>query len=118
MTGSQLYSLQDQFAKYLGGGAGYDMQGNWTSPTFKVKKFDDSGKVTEQEYKTVAEAFDGVNQSFTNIHNEVNEQINQVVGDSLVKQDQESRIISVGGEKSGTQVNFANVDKAARTLLV
>ncbi|WP_166428918.1 hypothetical protein, partial [Bartonella saheliensis] len=117
VTGSQLYSLQDQFAKYLGGGAGYDMQGNWTSPTFKVKKFDDSGKVTEQEYKTVAEAFDGVNQSFTNIHNEVNEQINQIVGDSLVKQDKESRIISVGGEKSGTQVNFANVDKAARTLL-
>ncbi|QEE08461.1 surface protein/Bartonella adhesin [Bartonella kosoyi] len=116
VNGSQLYSLQDQFAKYFGGGAGYDEKGKWSSPVFKVKKFDDSGKATEQEYKTVADAFEGVNQSFTNIHNEVDEKINQVVGDSLVKQDEKTHVISVGGETNGTQVSFANTDGTERVL--
>ncbi|WP_208433441.1 Vomp family autotransporter [Bartonella elizabethae] len=116
VNGSQLYSLQDQFAKYFGGGAGYDEKGKWSSPVFKVKKFDDSGKATEQEYKTVADAFEGVNQSFTNIHNEVDEKINQVVGDSLVKQDEKTHVISVGGETNGTQVSFANTDGIERVL--
>ncbi|UNF35601.1 Vomp family autotransporter [Bartonella krasnovii] len=116
VIGSQLYSLQDQFAKYFGGGAGYDEKGKWSAPVFKVKKFNDNGKETEEEYKTVAEAFEGVNQSFTNIHNEVNEQINQVVGDSLVKQDEKTHVISVGGEKNGTKVSFANSDGIERVL--
>ncbi|WP_019220753.1 Vomp family autotransporter [Bartonella senegalensis] len=116
VNGSQLYSMSNTLASYLGGGASYNENGEWKAPTFKVKKFDDNGKGTEQEYKTVAEAFEGVNQSFTNIHNEVNEQINQVVGDSLVKQDKKTHVISVGGEKSGTQVSFANTDGTERTL--
>uniref|UniRef100_UPI001ABA5E42 hypothetical protein n=1 Tax=Bartonella raoultii TaxID=1457020 RepID=UPI001ABA5E42 len=116
VTGSQLYLMNEQFASYFGGGAGYNEQGKWNAPTFKVKKFDDKGKGTEQEYKTVAEAFEGVNQSFTDIHNEVNEQINQVVGDSLVKQDKDSHVILVGGETNGTKVSFANTDGTERVL--
>ncbi|QEE08460.1 surface protein/Bartonella adhesin [Bartonella kosoyi] len=116
VNGSQLYSMNNTLASYLGGGAGYDHEGKWSAPSFKVKKFDDNGKETEQEYTTVAEAFEGVNQSFTNIHNEVNEQINQVVGDSLVKQNEKTHVISVGGETNGTQVNFANSDGIERVL--
>ncbi|WP_139412710.1 Vomp family autotransporter [Bartonella mastomydis] len=116
VNGSQLYSMSNTLASYLGGGAGYDEKGKWSAPVFKVKKFDDSGKATEQEYKTVADAFEGVNQSFTNIHNEVDEKINQVVGDSLVKQNEKTHVISVGGETNGIQVSFANSDGIERVL--
>ncbi|WP_420914085.1 hypothetical protein [Bartonella krasnovii] len=37
VTGGQLYSMNKHLATYFGGGAGYDAQGNWQAPSFKVK---------------------------------------------------------------------------------
>ncbi len=116
VNGSQLYSMNNTLASYFGGGAEYK-EGKWVSPSFKVNTVSaDGDKVEEQSYKTVAEAFAGVGSSFTNIHKELKNEINQVVGDSLVKQDEKTRVIAVGGEKSGTKVTFVNTDGAARTL--
>ncbi|UNF37220.1 hypothetical protein MNL11_00195 [Bartonella krasnovii] len=123
MNGSQLYSMNNTLASYFGGGAEYK-EGKWVAPSFKVNVVNANGdKVEEQSYKTVAEAFAGVGNSFTNIHNEVtnavtdiNNHINNVVSDSLVKQDKKTHVISVGGEKSGTEVTFSNTDGASRTL--
>ncbi|UNF52160.1 Vomp family autotransporter [Bartonella krasnovii] len=123
VNGSQLYSMNNTLASYFGGGAEYK-EGKWVAPSFKVNVVNANGdKVEEQSYKTVAEAFAGVGSSFTNIHNEVtnavtdiNNHINNVVSDSLVKQDKKTHVISVGGEKSGTEVTFSNTDGASRTL--
>ncbi|UNF47151.1 Vomp family autotransporter [Bartonella krasnovii] len=116
VNGSQLYSMNNTLASYFGGGAEYK-EGKWVAPSFKVNVVNANGdKVEEQSYKTVAEAFAGVGSSFTNIHKELKNEINQVVGESLVKQDEKTHVISVGGEKSGTEVTFSNTDGASRTL--
>ncbi|WP_455466257.1 Vomp family autotransporter [Bartonella sp. B39] len=115
VNGSQLYSLNKTLATYFGGDAGYE-DGEWKAPSFIVKIFGTDGTEDEKSYDNVAEAFAGVNTAFTNIKNEVNNKINNVVADSLVKQDADTKIIKIGGEKSGTKVTLANVDAAARTL--
>uniref|UniRef100_UPI0035CF5F0B Vomp family autotransporter n=1 Tax=Bartonella sp. CB15SXKL TaxID=3243512 RepID=UPI0035CF5F0B len=116
VNGSQLYSMNKTVATYFGGGAGYDDDGKWTAPTFKVKTVKEDGKDEEKSYDNVADALAGVGTSFTNIHNEINKEINKVVSDSLVKQDDETHVISIGGKKGGTSINIANSDNAARTL--
>uniref|UniRef100_UPI0035CFFF8A hypothetical protein n=1 Tax=Bartonella sp. MM55XZML TaxID=3243552 RepID=UPI0035CFFF8A len=116
VNGSQLYSMNKMFAEYFGGGAGYNENGEWIAPTFKVKTVKEDGKDEEKSYDNVADALAGVGTSFTNIHNEINKEINKVVGDSLVKQDEKTHVISIGGEKGGTSINIANSDNAARTL--
>uniref|UniRef100_UPI00235F622D hypothetical protein n=1 Tax=Bartonella sp. MM73XJBT.G TaxID=3019097 RepID=UPI00235F622D len=104
VNGSQLYSMNNTLASYFGGGAGYK-EGKWSAPSFKVKTVKDDGSaVEEQSYESVSAAFEGVGASFTNIHKELKNEITKVVGDSLVKQDKETRVIAVGGEKSGTEV--------------
>ncbi|UNF53818.1 hypothetical protein MNL01_00210 [Bartonella krasnovii] len=98
--------MNNTLATYFGGGAEYK-EGKWTAPNFKVNVVNANGdKVEEQSYDSVAKAFEGVGSSFTNLHNEVtnavtniNNHINNVVSDSLVKQDEESKVIKIGGKK-------------------
>ncbi|WP_345096149.1 hypothetical protein, partial [Bartonella acomydis] len=81
-------------AGYFGGGAGYDTEGNWTAPTFKVKTIKNgSNEVEETTYNSVADAFAGVSTSITDVHNEVNNQITNIVSDSLIKQDKDTGLI-------------------------
>uniref|UniRef100_UPI0035CFE314 Vomp family autotransporter n=2 Tax=unclassified Bartonella TaxID=2645622 RepID=UPI0035CFE314 len=115
VNGSQLYSLGSEVAKYFGGGAGY-ANGTWTAPSFVVSKFDAEGKATEEKYDDVAAAFAGVSSSITNIHNEVNKEINKVVGDSLVKQDKDADPITIGKETDGTVINVANKSGVKRVI--
>ncbi|WP_317992716.1 Vomp family autotransporter [Bartonella gliris] len=117
VTGSQLYSMNKTVATYFGGGAGYNDKGEWVAPSFKLKTIKDDGTPGEEKsYDNVAEAFKGVGTSFTNIYNEVKNEIDKVVSDSLVKQDDKTHVISIGSEKSGTSINIANTDHATRTL--
>ncbi|WP_375646679.1 YadA-like family protein [Bartonella sp. TT29SHDZB] len=113
VNGSQLFSQGISTAISFGGGAGYDRKGNWITPTFTVKVFDKNGNGTEKDYKNVADAFTGVSSSFTNLDAKI-ENI-KVASNSLVKQD-DTGLISIGGEVSGTKVSIANVDNAVRTL--
>ncbi len=116
VNGSQLHSFGTGVATSLGGGAKYE-NGQWTAPTFKVKTINEDGStVEEQSYDSVAEAFAGVGSSFTNIHNEINKEISKVVGDSLVKQDETTKVINIGGEVEGTSITIANKAGADRTL--
>ncbi|EJF79090.1 hypothetical protein MCQ_00922, partial [Candidatus Bartonella washoeensis Sb944nv] len=115
VNGGQLYSLSSEVAKYFGGGAGYE-NGKWIDPNFKVKQISSDGDLTEDSYKTVAEAFEGVGTSFTNIHNEINKAIGKVVSDSLVKQDDKTKVIKIGAEKDGDKITLANSQGEARTL--
>ncbi|WP_375663193.1 YadA-like family protein [Bartonella sp. CL266QHHD] len=114
INGSQLYSMSNVVAGYFGGGAGYK-DGNWSAPTFTVKVFDKNGNGTEKDYKNVADAFTGVSSSFTNLDKKIENIVIDATGNSLVKQD-DTGLISIGGEVSGTKVSIANVDNAVRTL--
>ncbi|WP_345119061.1 Vomp family autotransporter, partial [Bartonella pachyuromydis] len=116
VNGSQLYTMSNTLASYLGGGSGYE-NGQWKAPSFKVTIVSaDGSKVEEQSYDDVAKAFAGIGTSFTNIHKELKNEINQIVGDSLVKQDEDSKVIKIGAETGGTSINITNSVDASRTL--
>ncbi|WP_375654119.1 MULTISPECIES: YadA-like family protein [unclassified Bartonella] len=114
VNGSQLYSINQAFAEYFGGGAGYK-DGNWSAPTFTVKVFDKDGNGAEKKYTNVADAFTGVSGSFTNLDKKIENIVINGTGDDLVKQD-DTGLITIGGKVRGVQVNIANVDNVARTL--
>ncbi|WP_375664278.1 hypothetical protein, partial [Bartonella sp. CL50QHWL] len=120
VTGGQLYSLNEQLATYFGGGAGYDKESKWKAPSFKVKTVKDDGNSEEKTYSNVADALAGVGNSFINIRNEISKEINNeianVKGDSLVKKDQATNLITIGKEVEGSEINIANSSKADRTL--
>ncbi|MBX4335404.1 Vomp family autotransporter [Bartonella raoultii] len=115
INGSQLYSLNQTLASYLGGGAKFE-NNTWTAPHFTVKGFDSEGNATEESYDNVAGAFEGFNSSLTNIHDEMSNALNTVEGNNLVKQDPESKNITIGGEREGDEVNIANKDHEDRRL--
>ncbi|PIT67802.1 hypothetical protein CER18_09540, partial [Bartonella tribocorum] len=116
VTGGQLYSLNEQLASYFGGGSGYGENGKWTAPTFKIKTVKEDGKSEDKTYSTVAEALAGVGNSFTNIKNDITNNITTVVSDSLVKWDEKTNLIKIGGEKYGNVVSIADQDSKDRTL--
>ncbi|WP_375661034.1 YadA-like family protein [Bartonella sp. CL71SXKL] len=70
ITGSQLYSINNQIATYFGGGSGYK-GGNWSAPTFTVKAFDKDGHEIDKEYTNVADAFAGVNSALAGLNHQV-----------------------------------------------
>ncbi|WP_208442129.1 YadA-like family protein [Bartonella raoultii] len=115
INGSQLYSMSNVVAGYFGGGAGYDKDGNWSAPTFMVKVFGKDGHGADKEYQNVADAFTGVNTSFVNLDKKIENVATNVAGNSLVKQDN-TGLITIGGEVSGTRVSIANGGNGARTL--
>ncbi|EJF92163.1 hypothetical protein ME9_01621 [Bartonella taylorii 8TBB] len=111
INGSQIYTLSDTVAGYFSSQAGYDEDGNWKVPTFTVKVFEQGGKGTEKDYYNVADAFSGVNTSFTNL----NKKIESVSGDSFVKQNA-AGLITIGGSKGGTKMDISNNVHAPRIL--
>ncbi|WP_375660149.1 MULTISPECIES: Vomp family autotransporter [unclassified Bartonella] len=106
-----LYAIND-VAKYFGGGAGYDENGEWHAPTFQVYHINDNGTSSKQPYSNVADAFEGVNNTFSAIHN----QISNITENSLVQQEGENGLITVGAKTGGTKISIANKDDKERTL--
>ncbi|EJF92162.1 hypothetical protein ME9_01620, partial [Bartonella taylorii 8TBB] len=111
INGSQLYAMSDTVTGYFSSKAGYDDDGNWRAPTFTVKVFEKNGKEAEKDYDNVADAFSGVNTSFTNL----NKKIESVTGDSFVKQNA-AGLITIGGSKGGTKIDISNNINAPRIL--
>ncbi|EJF79937.1 hypothetical protein MCO_00514 [Bartonella sp. DB5-6] len=98
-------------ANYFGGGAGYDESGDWHAPIFKVVEFKPDGTSSKQPYSNVAEAFEGVNNSFNAIHN----QISDITENSLVKWDEGQKLITIGKEKGGTRIDITG-SEGVRTI--
>ncbi|WP_375614304.1 Vomp family autotransporter [Bartonella sp. AC535YNZD] len=111
INGSQLYKMGDKIANYFGGGARYE-NGEWSDPTFKVSQRNEDGTIVEKKHHNVADAFEGVDNSITDIYN----QINNVTENSLVKQEGEDGLITVGKATGGTEISLVNKDKQERTL--
>ncbi|SPU27933.1 Uncharacterised protein [Candidatus Bartonella washoeensis] len=94
-----------------------------SAPTFTVKSVTEDGTTEDKNYPDVASAFAGVGSSFThvqssltNVHNDIKAEINKVVSDSLVKQDEATKVIKVGSAKDGDHITLANSQGEARTL--
>ncbi|WP_139412708.1 Vomp family autotransporter [Bartonella mastomydis] len=100
-----IYAMND-VASYFGGGAGYDDKKEWHAPTFKVIQFKADGTSSKKNYSNVADAFDGVNNTFTNIHN----QISDITENSLVKWDEDKQLITVGAKKGGMKIDITGTD--------
>ncbi|WP_375615552.1 Vomp family autotransporter [Bartonella sp. AP58NXGY] len=111
INGSQLYKMGDKIANYFGGGARYE-NGEWIDPTFKVSQRNEDGTIVEKKHHNVADAFEGVDNSITDIYN----QINNVTENSLVKQEGEDGLITVGKATGGTEISLVNKDNQERTL--
>ncbi|WP_254492770.1 Vomp family autotransporter [Bartonella sp. B1099] len=116
VNGSQLYSLNEQLASYFGGGAGYNNQGNWQAPNFKIKQFGEDGDSEEKSYSNIADALSGVGNSFTNIQHRITHEISKIESENLVKQDEKTKRITIGGEKDGSEISIANSANGVRSL--
>ncbi|WP_375624691.1 MULTISPECIES: Vomp family autotransporter [unclassified Bartonella] len=112
INGSQLYAMGDKIANYFGGGASYE-DGEWIEPTFIVSRRNESGDIVVKQYHNVSDAFAGVDNSITDIYN----QINNVTENSLVKQEGGvSAPITIGKDTAGTEINVAGIGKIARKI--
>ncbi|WP_254473489.1 Vomp family autotransporter [Bartonella sp. B1098] len=105
-------NAMNDIANYFGGGAGYDKNGEWHAPTFQVYQIDANGTSSKKNYSNVADAFKGVNNTFTNIHN----QISDIKENSLVKQEEENGLITIGKATGGTKISIENMNGEDRTL--
>ncbi|WP_035009117.1 Vomp family autotransporter [Bartonella vinsonii] len=101
----------NDIATYFGGGAKYE-KGKWQAPTFQVYQIDGNGTGSNHHYQNVADAFEGVNSSFTNIHN----QISNITENSLVKWDEDQKLITIGANTGGGLINIANNENRVRII--
>ncbi len=119
ISGSQLYSMGETLATYLGGDAKY-VNGYWTAPSFSVATLDADGNSTEESYDNVSEAFAAVNSSFkntyTNIRNEFTSELSDMKSDNLIQQSGSSGTITIGDAVGGTAINIANKSHVSRKL--
>ncbi|WP_455480869.1 Vomp family autotransporter [Bartonella sp. B12(2025)] len=94
INGSQLFTIADTISQYFGGDT--DVY-NDVGPDYVIQT---------DTYDNVFDAFDGVNNSITDIYN----QINNIAGDSLVKWVEGQNLITVGKEKGGMKIDVAGSD--------
>ncbi|ETS13798.1 hypothetical protein Q649_00423 [Bartonella quintana JK 73] len=62
--------MSNKLAAYFGGGAGYE-NGQWSDPTFTLHQLNPDGSVVEKNYKTVADAFGGVDTVIKDIYSKL-----------------------------------------------
>ncbi|EJF96770.1 hypothetical protein MEE_00311 [Bartonella elizabethae F9251 = ATCC 49927] len=105
-------NAMNDIANYFGGGAGYDKNGEWHAPTFQVYHINDNGTVSKKPHQNVADAFEDVNNTFTNIHN----QISNIKENNLVQQEEEFGLITIGAKTGGTEISIENMNGEERTL--
>lgn len=96
---------------YFGGGVSYK-GGAWNASTFNIKPVKEGGETANKEYHDVADALTGVSTSITNVQNKFTKQINDAItkvkGGNLVKWNDETKLIKIGGEKEGSEINITN----------
>ncbi|WP_455478678.1 YadA-like family protein [Bartonella sp. B10] len=106
INGSQIYDLTEQFVHYLDGRAGYGADGQWTAPNFTIKIVNADGKTEDKTYKTVSEAFTGMNSSISSLYQEITGGI-----DILVKQVQDiensvkHEVVNYDKDEHGNKIN-------------
>ncbi|WP_375659487.1 Vomp family autotransporter [Bartonella sp. MR30HLJHH] len=97
---NNLSTIAKNISKYFGGGADVS---NGKAPTYTIQ-----GK----SHNDFESAFSTVDNSITNIQN----QITNATKNSLVKQEENEGIITIGMATGGTEINVANKSGSARTI--
>ncbi|MDD9334113.1 MAG: adhesin, partial [Bartonella sp.] len=69
--------------------------GAWTAPTFKVTHFKEDGSSEEKSYANVSDAFAGVSSSFTKLHNEISDNLEQ---NALLWSDEDKAFVALHGK--------------------
>ncbi|WP_336278882.1 hypothetical protein, partial [Bartonella sp. CB175] len=116
INGSQLNSISNKLVAYLDGDAKYE-DGQWTAPNFKVSQFDSDGiKGEEQDYSTVASAFEGVNQAFTGLDSKVDHVKSEITDNLLVKQAEDNSSITIGKAVEGTVIEITDKEGSSRKI--
>ncbi|UNF45561.1 Vomp family autotransporter [Bartonella krasnovii] len=100
INGSQLFKIAENTSKYFGGSTDV-LEG--IEPTFLIQG---------EKHHNVFDAFNGVNTSITNIDNKISE----MKENSLVKWDEGQKLITIGKDKAGTEINIAGYGKVARSI--
>ncbi|WP_375649261.1 hypothetical protein, partial [Bartonella sp. MU70NMGDW] len=122
INGGQIYTLQQTFASYFGGGVGYDKEGNWQGPKFHVQVFNKDGtKGDKEERNSVSEAFDVVNDSMSTINDRIKEVEKDASSNSLNWNEEKgsydaSHVDSQGVKSPSKIINVENgkVDKDSK----
>ena len=115
VTGKQLYATNQQVkatASALGGGAEAKDDGTFVNPLYALQEIQPDGSKADVSFTNVGGALTSLNTSVASLQNQINN--NTSIG--LVRQDSSSRVISVGGNTDGTEVNFANSNGEARVI--
>ncbi|WP_425349200.1 Vomp family autotransporter [Bartonella henselae] len=95
-----LNGVHKDISKYFGGGADV-IAGK--APTYIIQN---------NKYNDVGSAFNEIDASITDIHN----QINSVTSNSLVKWVDGQNLITIGAQKGGTKISIANSNGSDRTI--
>ncbi|AQX30243.1 Vomp family autotransporter [Bartonella schoenbuchensis] len=103
-VGEHVTTLDGNINKYLAGGA--NVLGS-EAPTYEVQ---------EREYNSVGAAFEGVDTSLTDLYEKFDGLQNSVGDDSLVAQNKESKLITIGAKVEGNKISITNKKGQARTL--
>ncbi|AQX30242.1 hypothetical protein [Bartonella schoenbuchensis] len=103
-VGEHVTTLDGNINKYLAGGA--NVLGS-EAPTYEVQ---------EREYNSVGAAFEGVDTSLTDLYEKFDGLQNSVGDDSLVAQNKESKLITIGAKVEGNKISITNKSGQARTL--
>ncbi|WP_455478676.1 YadA-like family protein [Bartonella sp. B10] len=111
INGSQIYDLTEKFVRYLDGDAGYGADSQWTDPNFTIKIVHADGQTEDKNYKTVAEAFTGMNSSISSLYQEITGGIG-----SLIQTDGDSSVIAIGSGHDSTELKIANNSGQERKL--
>ncbi|WP_375641429.1 MULTISPECIES: YadA-like family protein [unclassified Bartonella] len=122
INGGQIYTIQQTFASYFGGGAGYDKDGSWQGPKFHVQVFNKDGtKGDKEERNSVSEAFDVVNDSMSTINDRIKEVEKDASSNSLNWNEEKgsydaSHVDSQGVKSPSKIINVENgkVDKDSK----
>ena len=119
VTGKQLHATNQQVkassqftASALGGGAEAKDDGTFVNPLYALQEVQQDGSKKAVTFNNVGGALTSLNTSVASLQDQINN--NTSVG--LVRQDPGSRVISVGGNTDGTEVNFANSNGEARVI--
>ncbi|MBV4397056.1 YadA-like family protein [Advenella alkanexedens] len=119
VTGKQLHATNQQVkassqftASALGGGAKANDDGTFVNPLYALQEIQQDGSKKAVTFDNVGGALTSLNTSVASLQDQIN--TNTAIG--LVRQDSTTRVISVGGNTDGTEVNFANSNGEARVI--
>ncbi|WP_210162039.1 YadA-like family protein [Bartonella bovis] len=103
VNAGQVYTLNSDIAKYLGGGASI-LAG--IEPTYTIQ---------EQRYNNVGSTFDGVNNALSKLSSKIDDVAN-ALSDGLVQQNFPSQLITIGGQVEGNKISITNKKGVSRVL--